>query len=575
MAAGGDLGEQVGNDLHLETDGLPMHEKVSRSFFQDRMMRGHKHMKEALHRELNSSASMGVPGEVPALQPLLLDKMNRSLASISDLADAHGKDQRRSMGFAEVKLGMLRNEGIQTMCSMGDDSTFAFASAEGPLWVYNWREGSLVCTLRDDQDGSGAVHSMCPASLDHSMLATGDEQGFFNIWSVPAQAKTSQAKLHMDAIIGMCCARELGWVATASVDSYMCLFDMAKEQVIDRAMMWSSETCTGTRTSALCLSEESQKLILVGAEDGHVHCWYRDGGRLREQGTLECVARPSKILALPDGHSIVVGTTPLNPVASQETASPADGSLGGLLLFDLRKVGKHGESALVSTFSSTGTCKDGGSLHDGFRRRIPRTGVTDMALLQDGALLQAVSGDAERPMSPATSRGMSVVDSGSPRSVRRGSFVRRRSQPHIEASDDNKPGIWCLMDGVVRAFTVGSGGLRHHLDFDVTPGVPSSNSVLPLNICSAAGVLVTTTTSPSVEFWRRRSPSEHFGHSDSQNPLQPLALEARCLPIHHSQLPEGPHTQLHAPKHLKPVPGATLAMLQASLEADARRVGSN
>mmetsp|Transcript_26596 Transcript_26596/g.48725 ORF Transcript_26596/g.48725 Transcript_26596/m.48725 type:complete len:572 (+) Transcript_26596:66-1781(+) len=567
---GGDIGEQVAlsGDLHVESDGLPVHERVCRDLFHDRMMRGHRQMKDALQRELVASQYMGVAGDAPTLQPLLTEKMARSLGSLSALAEAHGKDQTRCKGYAEVSLGMIREEGVQCMCALGDDTTIALASAEGPLWIYNWREGAVVCTLRDSASATerqGAVHSLCSTSRDHSILATGDEQGLLNLWSVPEQCMKSEVKLHMDAIIGVSCAVDPGWVATASLDSYMVLFDLAKEQVVDRAMMWSSETCSGTRTSALCISEDPKNLIMVGAEDGHVHCWSKDAGRLREVGTLQCGAsKPSKILALPDGHGVVVGSSPLNPGASEAT----DGSNGGLHLFDLRKLGIHGENTLVTSYSSNIIDPDPGAVQHG-RRLIPRTGVVDMALLQDGGVLEAAAA-LSPPMTPTSSANIARgSESAAASRMRRKSHAR--ASAGLAQADADAPSIWCLMDGMLRAFTIGRAGLRHHLDFDVTRG---EGQAVPLNICAAGDeVLATTTTAPSIEFWRRKPTFEQYGHEDYQHPTPPppLILSARCLPINHSHLPQGPTTKLHAPSMLKPAAGATLDAIKASLAADARR----
>mmetsp|Transcript_22949 Transcript_22949/g.52600 ORF Transcript_22949/g.52600 Transcript_22949/m.52600 type:complete len:573 (-) Transcript_22949:93-1811(-) len=567
---GGDVGEQVAlaGDLHVESDGLPMHERVCRDLFHDRMMRGHRQMKDALQRELVASHYMGVAGDAPTLQPLLTEKMGRSLESLSALAEAHGKDQARSKGYAEVSLGMIREEGVQCMCAMGDETTIAFAAAEGPLWIYNWREGAVVCTLRDAPSATareGAVHSLCNASPDYSILATGDEQGLLNLWSIPEKAMKSEVKLHMDAIIGVSCSVDAGWMATASLDSYMVLFDLAKEQVVDRAMMWSSETCSGTRTSALCISEDPRNLIMVGAEDGHVHCFSKDAGRLREIGTLQCGAsKPSKILCLPDGHGVVVGSTPLPSSASEAT----DGGHGGLHLFDLRKLGVYGENSLVTSYPSAPVEPDPGVVQHG-RRLIPRTGVTDMALLQDGGALEAAAAAHSPPMTPQSS----LIRTGGGDTA--ASRLRRKSHArgvvaHSQA-DADAPTICCLMDGVLRAFSIGRTGLRHHLDFDVTRG---EGQAVPLNICAAGEeVLATTTTAPSIEFWRRKPAFEQYGHEDYQHPAPPppLILAARCLPISHSHLPYSPATKLHAPSMLKPTAGATLDAIKASLAADSSR----
>jgi len=292
---------------------------------------------------------------------------------------------------------------------MAVTATLACASSGGPLWVYNWREGAVVSKMRNS--APGAVQRLCPANEDHSILASGDERGIVALWDLAPAELSCEARLHEAPITGL--QHEDGRLICTSRDTYIMIYDMAQQGVVDRGVPKSCTCGSGVPNTVLTLGGEvMRKLVLVGGADGKMRVWVKDDGPLRRNCTLPCKAQePSQITVLPDGYRVVVSTVPADPVQCGVPKPPA----GGLLLMDLRKMGGEEEmnQAMIAEYSSQAASGVSAAAKAG----MPATGSLDMSLVQE----------------------------------------------------DDQTVALCCMDGIVRAFDIdGPGGLiSHKFDFDI------------------------------------------------------------------------------------------------------------
>jgi len=169
----------------------------------------------------------------------------------------------------------------------------------------------------------GAVQRLCPANEDRSILASGDERGIVALWDLAPAELSCEARLHEAPITGL--QHEDGRLISTSRDTYIMIFDMAQQGVVDRGVPKSCTCGSGVPNTVLTLGGEvMRKLVLVGGGDGKMRVWAKDDGPLRRTCTLPCKAQePSQITVLPDGYRVVVSTVPADPVQCGVPKPPA------------------------------------------------------------------------------------------------------------------------------------------------------------------------------------------------------------------------------------------------------------
>jgi len=439
------------------------------------------------------------------------DKLERSLGCLDDLGISHNVDQRHVLGHAEVPTTVLSSDGpVRQLCLLGDSTTVACASERGPLWVFNWREGRVVSRMRDRADGSagrpdGPVLRLCSAAPDHSLLASGDEHGFVALWDLQGPALDTSARLHERRVTGLEAERDGERLISTSADTYLVLYDMGRRQVVERGVPAPCACGSGVPNTILALGGETQRhLLFVGGADGNLRVWTKDQGPLRREHTLPCEACPTQCRLASDGWRVVVGTRPGDPAFCTGRSEA-----GGLLLFDLRRLGGGPGAALVA------------------RREA------------DGLGAGAAGAD---PPPDATGSGVTDV-----------ALVER----------DGECFALCLTDGPLRAFDLQGprGVLSHRFDLDIL--APHDADLHGLNrpcAMAATGRMVfTATTAPSLCVWYRQDPDEPYGHgSYVRQPPPPMTLQARFVP---------------APAPRSPRALTAMEKLEDALEMDRLRLG--
>lgn len=471
-----------GVSAHQNDSVLSSTQKVEAAHLTDRYRIALAWSEEVLRREQRLCGVMGFAADAHYNQPLMMEKMERSLTSLDDASHAHCQDQQRSCGHAEVHSVSLTS-APHVILPLGDDSTLAWAAADGPICVYNWREGQVVSQMRADHSTGShetAVCRLCVASDTHRHIASGDEHGDIELWDLTQPASVLHVRLHEQAISGL--QREFGQnlLFSTSGDSYIMTYDLTQQQVVESAFPNSCDCGSGVANTVLGISEEMRKIILVGAADGKMRIWSRGDGPMRRLSTLGCLGgQPRHCQVAVDGWRAVIGTVPANPAL----ISPKEVRDGGLLAFDLRCLGGSSDDADSRALIASWDAGPGNATWPGVPAATT-TGVVDMALVEEGGQTR----------------------------------------------------IMCIVDNTVRAF--GLDGAEFSEQFHAAA---RADEDYDMNLCalgaSSRFVFVGTST-PSVGVWRRTRADEPFGHQDysRDEPLPPLLLRATCMPLQQSRL---------------------------------------
>jgi WD40 repeat protein len=433
---------------------------------------------EILDREYQQCSVQGFNSTSPYAQPLMMEKMERSLSCLDDVCMSHCDDQQRSQGHAEVRSEALSGTP-QVICPLGDDSTLAWAASDGPIWVYNWREGLIISQMRDDQ-AHGAhdttVHRLCSADDNYRYLASGDENGVIELWDLTRpRCSVFDVRLHEQAITGLQCEHSRNWLMSTSQDTYITIFDLVQQQVVESAAPKSCDCGSGIPNSILGMSQEQPNIMLVGGQDGKLRIWSKGDG-LRRLHTLFCNGgQATSCRIASDGWRCVVGTVPANGAHCDVSQV----SHGGLLAYDLRCLGgdQAENRALVATWDAGPGPGSGSGPHF---PAASTTGIVDMELVEEGGEVQAI----------------------------------------------------CIVDNTIRSFNLDA-------NLAISPGFQSparSPKDSGAHLCALGACerfIFLGTSTPSVNIWRRTRPDELHGHKDHirTEQLAPMLLRATCLPL--------------------------------------------
>jgi len=326
----------AGASFYQDTPVLSSISKVHSAHFADRCQHALRRDQELLERQRLLVGISGFEANAPYAKPLMLEKLERTLVSLDDVGEAHCEDQRRARGHAEVSSAALCNGGVVRICPLADDSTFVCASQDGPMWVFNWREGSTVSEMRNEQavgKHSGTVLRMCTVSDDCARIATGDDNGVLAVWDLSRPGAGYDIRLHAGAVTGLQCEASGRALFSTSSDSRIMIYDLSQQQVVEFCAPKPCSCGSGIPNTVLGLSEAQRELVLVGGADGKLRVWCRSGGSpMTRVASLSCGgARPSHCAVVSDGWRVVVGTDPCD---FKNIVREWDG--GTVLSFDLR-----------------------------------------------------------------------------------------------------------------------------------------------------------------------------------------------------------------------------------------------
>jgi len=579
MGAGGSVDPQAGFYQLENKTVLHSLADVNASHEADKYRVALKRNEEILQREEHHCGVAGFQTRARHTQPLMRDKLECSLAYLDDVAGAYSSDQRRRHGHTQTSSDVLTSGGpIRAICPLGDDATIACASATGALWVYNWREGAVISRMRCEdgrnQNHDGPIVRLATASADGGLLASGDQHGMMVLWDLTGPRAACESRLHHGAIKGLRYDGNSEMLFTTSEDTYIMVFDLKTQTILDRAKPASCTDGDGIPSTALTLAGQGRsKLMLVGGADGKLRVWSRDGGSFRKQFVVPCHnTQPTQMFMTANGWHAALATCPADPILCGTKPGP-----GGLLLFDIRKFGGDNTSALV------GEHRTKGCVHEG----VP-TGSIDMALVEnenetialcitDGVLrgfdLHRATGGklpglSSHPSSPRLASPASRQPSRPLSPAAATPIAERPVSPVPIASLSSRPAsssshqVSLLAEEVPVAF-----------DFDVVADFDGTRhpEPYPCAVACSANFVFTGTTAPSLGIWRRSQPNEPYGHSNFvRPPLPPLVLRSRCVPLR--PVPADGVTTHASFSHGY---GATLAAVEAALERDRHKAGED
>jgi hypothetical protein len=403
-----------------EGNVIPAYETVASGQQEDRYRLALDWADQLLERE----RKMYVAADPTALyvQPLMLDKLERSFPSLDTVALSYGQDQQRCLGHVEDQAPALSGT-VKVICPMGDDSTVACAAEDGLLYVYNWKEGRIVSTMRSTD--LEALSKICVASKDYRYLAAGGKRGDIELWDISLPRRVFSERVHEQAITGLECDTSKSVLLTTSASQYITLYDLARTAVAESANIKIGDDGYGVPNSMLGFSEAQPKIMLLGGCDGKLRIWSKDDGPMTQLSSLDCNGgQPHRCRIASDGWRIVLGTTP----AHAAFCAPDKISCGGLLTLDLRCLaGKDSSRAIISAW-------DAGPITESrpFVPKAPTTGIADLTLYED----------AER------TRIMCIVDN----------MVRAFTMEGLEIAEDFEVEARAAPDGKAHLTAIASSG---------------------------------------------------------------------------------------------------------------------
>jgi WD40 repeat protein len=514
-------------------------QEVGSSAYEDKVNYTLRKKEAFLEAQRKMVLVSGVVSDMPYAQPMAVEKMERSLTCLDDLNLAYREDMRKDTGYVELPTDSLCNGGITSICALNDDASVACAMSQGPITVYNWRDGSVVSRFRH-RPPSGAPHSavtkLCIASDDYTYLASGDDQGYVALWDLTEPKLQCDVRLHEEAITGLAWDQEDDWLISTSSDTYILMYDANAEQVVERAAPTGSSR--GVPNTLLTQCSEYKKLLLVGGKDGKLRIWSKDDGPLKEQCTLSLGnSIPVRCCVASDGWRAVVGTVPMETDSAYYSKSAVrsgrnQGTTGDLLVFDLRMM--HQDMAQT----------------------------TAMASFAGGA-----AGLKKSNTSIFSSK--SVASRWTRNTLGRGSQAAEPVKEVISAGvadmtlveENNKCMALCLVDGVVQGYDLDeSGTLQASYSFHPAPfdkfGAKQQAIACKDSIC------FTASSAPSLSVWERTgSIKDEYGHEEYRRP-QPRAPLELCAQY---VLPE------QAAKEKKKQLSDTVSGIEESLRRDRAR----
>jgi len=483
---------------------LPTVSKVEAALWRDRCNTALKRHQQVLTREQTVSNVHGWDTSRPFTQPHMSKKLDRSLATLDDVATSLAEDHVRRHGHIVTGAAVLSHGPIQSLLELGESSTLACASDSGHLWVYNWRDSVVVSQMRkgyfsrNDRHPNGRVLQMTPITTDFAFLGACDEGGCVAVWDLQSTSLKFESRIHEGPVTGIDSDIDRCSLISTSSDTYIMVYDVNRHQVVERALPQHGACGYGVGNTALALSHQDSKMVLVGGKDGKLRMWSKDSGALQRQCTLKCEGgQPTKIKIASDGWRCVVTTKAAEMMHHTGVISP-----GGVLVFDLRKLSDFNSSrpALLSHCRSGAPWRDHAAAFAVPCRR-PATGAIDLALVEEEGETLAL----------------------------------------------------CLMDGAVRAFDISqTGAMTAKWDFDSASEHDSGAE--PSAIAAFGQYVFVASTAPSLGIWRQTHRDQKIGHEDfNQPPLPPLALTLRCNP---------------QVSRLQDLPGSVCGQVEASLKKD-------
>eukprot|EP00930_Biecheleria_cincta_P039998 TRINITY_DN27444_c0_g1_i1.p1 TRINITY_DN27444_c0_g1~~TRINITY_DN27444_c0_g1_i1.p1 ORF type:complete len:591 (+),score=86.85 TRINITY_DN27444_c0_g1_i1:23-1774(+) len=554
----------MGSAASLDEASLPSLAEITAAHYQDDFKKRMRKHEEVLARERQKSEITGFQASAHYSRPLMEAKLDSSLGCLDDVCASYYSDQMRVVGRGEVYLEPLAEGGqITNISVLGDSANIACASDEGRIWVYNWREGKVVSQFRDQNPdgpnwGGGTreacrVRRLCSCSEDDRLLASGDDRGYVGVWDLHGPSLAIEARLHEKACVGLRADRSRQILATTGEDCFVILYDLAQEQVRDRAVPAPLTDGSGVPNTCLELGGDRFKdLVLVGGADGKMRLWDAAGG-LQRRHTIDIGAvTPTHCLVAPSGWQLLV------------TASLGDSSFcgkrpdrGGLYVYDLRKLSDGaGPQALITKYASGAAATKEGS-NSASRVSSIKSGTSNARQSLKGSILSSTS-------RMALGMGIGALDV-------------------VVAEEQGRTMALCLMDNVVRAFDIGTGQEPKESqvstpaargtsiwDFDITEH-GEADQVNPCALAAADRYVFLATSEPTMGVWRRPVAGTPYGHADFKRPpLPPLEIRSRCLPLTHDPNAFAEEVLVARPD-LRP--GAVVRTVQAALQADMQRAG--
>lgn len=467
-----------GGSVYQDESVLSSYKQVENEHLNDRYRNALAWSSEILDRERQQCGVQGFASTAPYAQPLMMEKMERSLSCLDEVCVSHCDDQRRSQGHAQVHSVALSGKP-QVICPLGDDSTITWAAADGPIYVYNWREGQIVSQMRDDQAQGlhqTPVRRMCVAGDNYRHLASGDDDGTIELWDLSRpRCSVLNVRLHEQAITGLQSETGQNLLLTTSADTYIMVYDIVQQQVLESASPQSCDCGSGVPNSVLGICQEQPKIMLVGGSDGKLRVWSRGDGPMRRLSTVSCLGGQAMHCQFTsDGYRAVLGTVP--PDVS--VCDPDQAKHGGLLALDLRCLG-GGEDAASRALVASWDAGPGRTLSPGAQAPFS-TGIVDMSLVEEGG------------------------------------------QVHV----------LCIVDNVVKAFNLDN-NLNLSAQFDAPGRVAEDGDAHLCALGASSRYVFVGTSTPTLGVWRRTQPDEPFGHPDyiRAEPLPPMLLRATCMPV--------------------------------------------
>mmetsp|Transcript_30653 Transcript_30653/g.63130 ORF Transcript_30653/g.63130 Transcript_30653/m.63130 type:complete len:581 (+) Transcript_30653:3-1745(+) len=529
---------------------------------QDFFVKKLKRNEELLHKAKKHSEVIGYKVKAPYAQPLLKAKLDSELQSLGDVNAAYCADQRRVNGSSQVYLQQLAVGGkITAMCALDDKSHMVCASSEGQIWVYNWREDHVVSQLRNssvtlsDEDGNPEVckiRRLQTLTQDNRLVGSADERGMVGIWDLFGSSLISESRFHEKACTGIKPDFFRQCFVTTGEDSAIILFDLAQEQVRERALPPPRSCGNGVPNTCLGLGgARFPNMLLAGGADGKLRIWDQSSTLTRVATIKIGSVTPTQCLVAPCGWQVV-----LTASLGDSSYSGSKPDRGGLYVYDLRMLSDNPDSkygTLLTKFPS---------------------GVAD----QNDLAASCGASSMRSSMRSSKSKGSQLTASrGGSSRMAFGTGVGGMDFAMVQEGD--KTLAVCLMDNVVKAFNLGEGievpmdnkrkTVRSVPEWEYDASAIEHDYVNASVLSAIDRYVFVGTSAPTMQIWRRPWIT-HRGHSDFVPPkAAPLELRSRCLPLA-VNAHDMPTEVLVADPTLRP--GVALSSVESCLEDDRKRV---